>query len=137
MISNEALHKKTPQELTALLYEACLDNLEAAKSAIEAKDYMTANEKLKKTADILHRLGGGLNYESGIIADQLDSVYNYLSDRVIQANYEKNVQIIDEIIFHVETIYSAWTEAMKNNADHDKKDMKKKKSAYERQSIFE
>ncbi len=106
MITNEALHKKTPQEITALLYEACLDNLEVAKTYIDQKDYLGANVKLQKANDILHRLGAGLNYEAGIVADQLDSLYNYLTDRVVQANYLKDIVIIDEVIKNVEIIYS-------------------------------
>ena len=47
---------------------------------------MDANKKLQKTNDILHRLGAGLNYEAGIIADQLDTLYNYMADRVIEGN---------------------------------------------------
>ncbi|WP_078576969.1 flagellar export chaperone FliS [Salipaludibacillus agaradhaerens] len=136
MISNEALHKKTPQELTALLYEASLDHLESAKEAIESGEYLTANTKLQKAADIFYRLGAGLNYEAGIIADQLDAMYNYLSDKVVTANYEKNTVIIDEVIEHVEILYRAWTDAMKNNVDHDQKVMKLKKNAYEKNSMF-
>lgn len=137
MITKEALHKKTPQEITALLYEACLVNLEDAKVSIDQKDYLVANLKLQKANDILHRLGAGLNYESGIVADQLDSLYNYLADRVVQANYHKDIIIIDEVIKNIEIIYSAWSEAMKLNVDHENKTMKMKKNAYERSAIFE
>ncbi|HHY21802.1 MAG TPA: flagellar export chaperone FliS, partial [Bacilli bacterium] len=63
-ITNEALHKKTPQEITSLLYEACHNNLSSAITAILEKEYIDANEYLKKANDILHRLGGGLNYEA-------------------------------------------------------------------------
>jgi len=117
VISNEALHKKTPQEITALLYEACLDNLELAKQAMEEKDLMVANEKLQKANDILHRLGAGINYEAGIVADQLDALYNYLADRVVQANYDKDPRIIDEVINNIELISVSWNEAQKKNVD--------------------
>jgi flagellar protein FliS len=137
LITNDALHKKTPQEITSLLYEACLDNLEDAKVSIDIKDYLVANMKLQKANDILHRLGGGLNYEAGIVADQLDSLYNYLANRVVQANYHKDIVIIDEVIKNVEIIYSAWYEAMKKNVDLENKTMKLKKNAYEKNAMFE
>ncbi|WP_280768356.1 flagellar export chaperone FliS [Salipaludibacillus daqingensis] len=137
MISNEALHKKTPQEITSLLYEACLDNLEEAKRAIEINDLMVANEKLQKANDILYRLGAGINYEAGIVADQLDALYNYLADRVVQANYHKDPEIINEVVKNIETLYTAWSKAMKKNVDHENKTVKLKKNAYEKNAIFE
>ena len=136
MITKEALHKKTPQEITALLYEACLDRLEEAKYAIENKDYIVANSKLQKSSDILNRLGGGLNYEAGIVADQLETVYNYLADKVVQANYKKDITIIDEVTRHLTGISLAWHNAMEKNEDIMPKSIRNKASAYEQNMIF-
>lgn len=137
LISKEALHKKSPQEITALLYEAGLNNLEEAKAAINEKEFLLANEKLQKVNDIVERLGGGLNYEAGIIADQLDTVYNYMSDRVIHANYHKDVTAIDEVIQLLTQIASAWHQARKNNKDVQPKAIKQKANAYEQTAIYD
>lgn len=137
LISKEALHKKSPQEITALLYEAGLNNLEEAKAAINKKDFLLANERLQKANDIVERLGGGLNYEAGIIADQLDTVYNYISDRVIHANYHKDVTAIDEVIQILTQIASAWHQAIKNNKDAQPKATKQKANAYEQTAIYD
>ncbi|UCZ54645.1 flagellar export chaperone FliS [Bacillus shivajii] len=137
MISNEALHKKTSQEITALLYEALLDNLEEAKQAIVDKDYVLSNEKMQKANDILHRLGAGINYEAGIIADQLDALYNYMAGRIIQANFKKDEAILDEVITTLQEISSSWQNAMKKNVDNQPKMMKQKASAYEKNVMFE
>lgn len=137
MITNEALHKKTPQEITALLYEACLNNLEDAIDLIEQKEYMDANEKLQKANDILVRLGAGINYEAGIISDQLDSLYNYMADRLIEANYKKDVKIIEEVIGHLSKIASAWHEAMRKNKDSQPKTVKQKVNVYEQNVMYE
>ncbi|WP_245741840.1 flagellar export chaperone FliS [Anaerobacillus arseniciselenatis] len=137
LISKEALHKKSPQEITALLYEACINNLEDAKTAINEKDFVLANEKLQKSNDILERLGGGINYEAGIIADQLDTVYNYMADRLVQANYNKDVTAIEEVIKLVTELSSAWHEAMKKSKDSQPKTMKQKANAYEQMAIYD
>lgn len=137
LISKEALHKKSPQEITALLYEACINNLEGAKTAILEKDFILANEKLKKSNDILERLGAGLNYEAGIIADQLDAVYNYMADRLIQANYKKDAAIIEEVLQLLTQISSSWHQAMKNSKDTQPKAMKQKANAYEQTAIYD
>ncbi|RXI99554.1 flagellar export chaperone FliS [Anaerobacillus alkaliphilus] len=137
LITKEALHKKSPQELTALLYEACINNLEEAKAAILNKNYILANQKLKKSNDILERLGAGLNYEAGIIADQLELVYNYISDKLVEANYNKDVSIIDETLKLLIEISSSWHQAMRNNKDTQPKTMKRKTIAYEQTAIYD
>lgn len=137
LISKEALHKKSPQEITSLLYEACLNNLDAAKTAINKKDFILANKKLQKANDIVERLGGGLNYEAGIIADQLDTVYNYMSDRLIYANYHKDVTAIDEVIDLLTKIAAAWHQAKKSNKEVQPKAIKQKANAYEQTAIYD
>ncbi|QKS70994.1 flagellar export chaperone FliS [Paenalkalicoccus suaedae] len=137
MITKEALHKKSSQELTALLYEACLDHLETAKEAITQKDYVVVNEKLQKAIDILHRLGAGINYEAGIVADQLDALYNYMADRLVVANYEKSIEIIDEVIKPLEELAVAWQKAMVTNSDAQSKSLKRQASAYEQSMMYE
>ena len=137
MITNDALHKKTPQEITALLYEALLDNLDDGKSAIETNNFMIANEKLQKATDILQRLGGGLNYEAGIISDQLDAIYNYAADQIVEANYEKDPEKVDLAIKAMTPIVEAWQSALKTNQDKQPLMMKQKANAYEQSAIYE
>ena len=137
LITREALHKKSPQEITALLYEACLNNLEEAKTAINEKDLLEANVKLQKANDIIERLGAGLNYEAGIIADQLDTVYNYMADLVVKANYNKSIEPIDEAIQLLTQIASAWHEAMKKSGEDTSKVNRQKANAYEQNSIYD
>ncbi|MBU9714716.1 flagellar export chaperone FliS [Evansella tamaricis] len=137
MISKEALHKKTPQELTALLYGAGLDHLEEARDAIVMKDFVNGNYHLQKVNDILERLGAGINYEAGIIADQLDAVYNYMAEKVIEANYKKDITMIDEVHTHLLALSTAWQGAMGKNQDIQSRSHKRQASAYEQNSLFE
>ena len=112
-LTEEIIHKKTPQEITSLLYEACLMSLEEAIEYINQKDFVLANLKLQKANDILQRLGVGLNYEAGIISDQLDMIYNYMADKLIEANLKKDPTIIKEVIRILESISQAWNETLK------------------------
>ncbi|WP_018923907.1 flagellar export chaperone FliS [Salsuginibacillus kocurii] len=136
-ISEELLYQKSAEELTALLYEACEDNLEEAKAAIYAKEFMTANEKLQKANDILYRLGSGLSYDAGIIADQLDSLYNYMADRIIEANYKKEVTAVEEALKVLRPIAESWRQAMAKKEDKQLKPLKHKTNAYEQHVMFD
>jgi flagellar protein FliS len=137
LLTNEALHQKSPEEITALLYEACLDKMEATVCAIEEKDYIRANESIQRAIDILHRLGAGLNYEAGIIADQLDQLYNYLVDLLVEANYQKDVVKVNEGIKLLTLVMSAWTKAMKTRQDRQSKSVKQKATMYENAVMHE
>ncbi|WEG18127.1 flagellar export chaperone FliS [Alkalihalophilus pseudofirmus] len=136
-LTNEALHQKSSQELTALLYEACLMNLEDALGMIDQKEYVEANAKLQKASDIIHRLGAGINYEAGIIADQLEQVYNYAADKIVEANIKKDKAMIEEVIQIIESIMFSWNEAMKSKKDIQPKMMKQKANAYESTAIYQ
>ncbi|OLS35963.1 flagellar export chaperone FliS [Alkalihalophilus pseudofirmus] len=136
-LTNEALHQKSSQELTALLYEACLMNLEDALGLIDQKEFVEANAKLQKASDIIHRLGAGINYEAGIIADQLEQVYNYAADKIVEANIKKDKAMIEEVIQIIESIMSSWNEAMKSKKDIQPKMMKQKANAYESTAIYQ
>lgn len=107
------IYQKSPQELTSLLYESCLISLEEAIENIESKDFVIANQKLQKANDILERLGVGINYEAGIIADQLDMMYNYMASKLIEANLKKDTSTIKEVIKILEDISQAWNQSLK------------------------
>ena len=132
LITEEVLYQKSPQELTALLYEACLNNLEEAIENIENKDYILANVKLKKANDIVWRLGAGINYEAGIIADQLDMLYNYIAGKLIDANLKKDISIIQEVKAIIEELLAAWTASMKEKTPKINTGLRQKTLAYEK-----
>ncbi len=112
LLTEEQLHKKTPEELTTLLYSACIENLEQAKVEINNTNYHNANLLLQKTNDILYRLGAGINYEAGPVSDQLEIMYNYMAEKLIQANITKSNMLIDEVLVIIRIINDAWIEAM-------------------------
>ncbi|GAE24814.1 flagellar biosynthesis protein FliS [Halalkalibacter wakoensis JCM 9140] len=136
-LTEEALLQKSPQELTALLYEACLTNLEDAMEYMEKKDFIKVNEKLQKASDIIHRIGAGLNYEAGIVADQLEQVYNYIANQLVIANFTKDRAKIAEIVNILTTIMTSWNEAMKTNRDRMPNRVKQKIKVYDSYSIYE
>ncbi|OMP65808.1 flagellar export chaperone FliS [Domibacillus epiphyticus] len=132
-ITKEMIYQKTPQQITALLYEAGLEQFSKASACLQEGKLVEANLAMQRINDIVERLGAGINYEAGIIADQLDQVYNFIADTVIQANLNKdNVKLSDaQRLF--ETLAEAWNEAMKTAPA--KVPVKRKQNAYE-QNIF-
>jgi flagellar secretion chaperone FliS len=129
-LSNEIIYKKNPQELTALLYEGMLENLEESIEYIDSKNYIEANKKIQKASDILHRLGVGLKYEAGVIAEQLDTLYNYMANRLVEANLKKDRQMILDVLKVLQPIVQAWNVALKSKPSQNNH-LIRKVSAYE------
>lgn len=130
-LTEEFIYQKNSQELTSLLYEVLIDQLNGSIEDIQKNRYIEANTKLQKVNDILYRLGAGLNYEAGIIADQLDSLYNYMAEQVIEGNKKKDISLLQGVLSIAERLASAWNEAMKNKPSHKQTQIRKKATAYE------
>lgn len=137
LLTEELLHQKSSQELTALLYEAAITNMEEAIRAIQQKSFMQANIHLQKTNDILHRLGAGLNYDAGIIADQLEALYEYMAEKIIVANLRKDIASIEEVLQMMKEIAQAWHQAMQTRTDKQTPMHKQSARMYEQNSIYE
>ncbi|MGG3449209.1 flagellar export chaperone FliS [Domibacillus aminovorans] len=131
-ITKEIVYQKTPQQLTALLYEAGLEQFTKAARYIHQENILEANRSMQKINDILERLGAGLNYEAGIIADQLDQVYNFIADTVVQANLKKDAIKLSEAERLFQTLSDTWNEALKTAPVRP---VKRKQNAYE-QNVF-
>lgn len=130
-LTKDVIFKKSPQELTALLYEGIIDNLEQAIELINGKSYVQANAKLQRANDILHRLGVGLKYEAGPIGQQLDLLYNYMAEQIIQANLKKDTSLLREMINLIEPIAQAWNDILKKKVNVSQSSTVRKVSAYE------
>ncbi|ODA17123.1 flagellar export chaperone FliS [Geobacillus thermoleovorans] len=136
-LTEEWIYQKNSQQLTALLYEGLMECLEEAIKSIEQKDHWKANKQLQKGNDILRRLGAGLRYDVGIIAHQLDALYNYMADRLIEANMKKDASIVREVLQLTTTIATAWNEALKKGISTAPSAHRQKAAAYEQFITYE
>lgn len=101
-----------PALITSLLYKKMLQQLDLSIKSIRGRRLDDANYHLQLCQDIVERLGFGISYEGGIIADQLELLYHYLTDLIFQANLKKDTQVISEITDIVSQLDEAWTLAM-------------------------
>ncbi|MGE8206892.1 flagellar export chaperone FliS [Heyndrickxia sp. NPDC080065] len=132
ILNEDWIYQKSSQEITSLLYEALIDNLTEALNELEKDDFITTNQKLQKANDILERLGVGINYEAGVIANQLDTLYNYMANRLVEGNLYKNRSVIKEVLEIVEQLADAWNQALKGKPSHIQSIIHKQTNAYEK-----
>ena len=102
----------TPEALTLMLYNGCLRFMTESREAIEKKDYEQANTSLQKAQNIISefRITLKMEYE---IAQQLLPLYNYVYDRLVEANLRSDVTKIDEARDIITELRDAWAQAMK------------------------
>jgi flagellar protein FliS len=99
----------SPHRLVQMLMEGLLQRLAEAKGALQRHDVSAKGEALGKAIGIIGGLRDGLNLESGYeLADNLDALYQYMSQRLLEANIGSDASIIDEVAQLMITVKSAW-----------------------------
>lgn len=76
------------------------------------KDYAKANTNIQKAERIIGEFKATLNHKYATAKD-FDAVYDYLLDRLIQANMKKDPEILEEVLKHLRTMRDTWKEVMK------------------------
>ena len=101
-----------PEALTLMLYNGALRFMTEGREAIERKDYEEANNSLQKAQNIITEFRVTLNMEYEI-SHQLLPLYNYVYDRLVEANMKSDVKQLDEAKNIITELRDAWAQAMK------------------------
>jgi len=101
-----------PKRLVLMCYEGAIENLKIARNRYAEKDYEGKCTAIKKAQDIVDELMCSLDFEKGgSIAGNLESLYNYMTRRIIHADVNRDIVAIDEVIGMFNELKSAWEEA--------------------------
>lgn len=95
--------------LITLLYNGLLKNIHQATNAVQLQDVQTKCNAINKSLDILDALRSRLNFEiGGKLADNLDSLYEYMQRRLVIANRDADVGALNEVAGLIDEIKQAW-----------------------------
>ncbi|WP_312904279.1 flagellar export chaperone FliS [Stutzerimonas nitrititolerans] len=107
--TNAQLVDATPHRLIQMLMEGGLTRLAQAKGAMERNDVALKGALIGKTIDIVGGLRQGLNLEAGgEVAANLNSLYIYMTTRLVEANRKNDPTILDEVAGLLREIKSGW-----------------------------
>lgn len=109
---NSAVTTANPQELTLMLYDGALKFMRLAKLAIDQGNPDLKNINIQKTQAIFQELRLTLNKDIAISAN-LDSLYDYMWRRLVDANVKNDTIILDEVLDFTTELRDTWKEAMK------------------------
>ncbi|MCK8824185.1 flagellar export chaperone FliS [Fuchsiella alkaliacetigena] len=111
---NAQYETASQEQLVIMLYKGAVKFANQAKKGLEDEDYTLTNNKLQRAQAIIRHLQTTLDHEQGgEIADNLDSLYDYMNRRLIQANIRKDTEIVDEVIDLLADLQEAWEAAFK------------------------
>jgi flagellar protein FliS len=102
----------SPEELTLMLYNGLIKFIMLAQRAVEEKEVPKAHECIIRAEDIIMEFQVTLDmkYELSIGLAQL---YDYMYNRLIDANIEKDAEILEEVLHFAKDLRDTWAQAMK------------------------
>jgi len=110
-IEDNAIYTASKEELTLMLYEGALKFINQAIDAAGRADLQKANNLLIRVEDIIREFQITLDFKYEI-SNQLNSLYDYMHHRLIEANMKKDIGIMTEIRDMLREFRDTWKEAM-------------------------
>jgi flagellar secretion chaperone FliS len=102
-----------PGQLVLMLFDGALLSLERALTGFDYLDprekNQTIHNNLQRAADIIRQLNNALNLEAGgKLAQTLRNLYHYFDQRIVESNFRKQREGVDEVISHLKELRNAW-----------------------------
>lgn len=109
--NNSKIMTASPGELTLMLYEGAIKFCNIAIVAIESNDIQKAHINIVKVENIIEEFRATLDHKYPV-AEDFEKVYQYIYDRLVEANMKKDKEILEEVLKHLRTMRDTWKEVM-------------------------
>lgn len=112
--NNSKIMTASPAELTLMLYEGAIKFCNIAIMGVEENNIEKAHNNIIKVERIITEFQATLDdkYE---VAKDFNNVYNYIQERLREANVKKDKEILEEVLTHLRTMRDTWKEVMQLN----------------------
>ncbi|MHC2145021.1 flagellar export chaperone FliS [Pseudomonas sp. 210_17 TE3656] len=99
----------SPHRLVQMLMQGGLDRIAQAKGAMARNDIAQRGILIGKAIGIVGGLREGLDLENhGDSLAELDSLYSYMSKRLVEANVQNDPEILNEVARLLITLKEGW-----------------------------
>ena len=106
---NTEIEYADPHRLIQMLFEGALKRIAFAKGAMQRKEIAEKGKFISQTIEIVGGLRASLDVDNGgDIAANLESLYEYISRRLVTANVKDSEEILDEISGLLGVVKIAW-----------------------------
>ncbi|AGI23642.1 flagellar protein FliS [Pseudomonas sp. ATCC 13867] len=101
--------ESSPHALIQMLMQGGLERMAQARGAIERGQLAERGELISKAIGIVGGLREALNLEQGgELASNLDRLYGYMTERLLEVNRSGNSAILDEVSGLLREVKSGW-----------------------------
>lgn len=102
----------SPHKLIVLLYDGALTAIKNAGNHMAAGNIVEKGAAISKALDIINNgLRASLDKKAGgEIASNLDSLYVYMTERLLMANLQNKAALLDEVQTLLTDLRDAWTQ---------------------------
>lgn len=107
------INTTSAENLVIMLYDGARKFLNRAIKALQDGDIQEANHNFLRTQSIVAELMAGVNFEAGVIANKLFSLYEYMHYRLVQANIKKEIEPAQEILMMINELRETWAQMLK------------------------
>ncbi|MFN0317458.1 MAG: flagellar export chaperone FliS [Burkholderiales bacterium] len=98
-----------PEQLIVMLYDGALKSIYKAKADMLRNDPAAKGAAISKAITIIEDgLRGALDLKAGDIAANLDSLYEYMSNKLLVANLKNDQAALDEVAKLLGELKGAW-----------------------------
>ncbi|WP_342540902.1 flagellar export chaperone FliS [Heyndrickxia sp. FSL K6-6286] len=111
---NNSITTASPGELTLMLYNGCLKAIKQAKDAIGKGSIEKRNSNIQKAQAIIKELMVTLNTEIAISKNLMD-LYDYMNRRLIEANINNDISVLNEVEGLVTEFRDTWKQVIHLN----------------------
>jgi flagellar secretion chaperone FliS len=109
---NNAILTASPQELTLMLYNGAIKFCNQAIVSIDKKEMEKTHNYITRVEDIIQEFIITLD-DKYPVSKNFKIMYNYINERLIEANVNKDKEVLEEVLGLLRELRDTWKEAMK------------------------
>jgi flagellar protein FliS len=103
------------EKVLLMLYEGCIRFMKLARARMLEKKIAEKGKYISRSIDIISELMNTLDHKTGgQLSNDLESLYLFMIDKLIDANIRNNPEDIDVVIDLMSNLYVAWNDVVNN-----------------------
>ena len=107
-----AVRGATPIELVIVLYDAAIEDMRRAMTAMQGSDVEARTRQVSHALMVLQQLQGTLNFEQGgSAARQFEQFYNLIRAKLLEAQMRGSLDLMQKQIRYMSEVRDCWTQA--------------------------
>lgn len=108
---NNSVNYASKDQLLIMLLDGAVKFTKMGRQAILDKDIKKSHENLVKVQDIFTELMVTIDQKAGSWAVDMYKIYDFIKERLFEANLKKDIAIVDEVFPLIEEVRNTWNEA--------------------------